>query len=104
MGQAPAPQNHQKTIMVVDDNPMILAFVSGLLVDSYNVLSAGSGADAMRQANEYEQESHLLLSDFEMPEMSGIELASAMMIRRPLLKVLLMSGFFRFYWGNAGAQ
>jgi DNA-binding NtrC family response regulator len=93
MEQVPAPQSHHKTIMVVDDNPMILAFVAGLLVDeNYNVLSARSGAEAMRQANGYEHEIHLLLSDFEMPGMSGIELATAMMIKRPLLKVLLMSG------------
>lgn len=94
MERVPAPKTDQKTVLIVDDNPMILAFVSGLLVDDkYNVLCAGSGAEAMLKANAYEQEIDLLLSDFEMPGMTGVELATALMITRPLLKVLLMSGF-----------
>jgi DNA-binding NtrC family response regulator len=38
-------------------------------------------------------EIHLLLSDFQMPGMSGIELATQMSVDRPQLKVLMMSGF-----------
>jgi two-component system, cell cycle sensor histidine kinase and response regulator CckA len=42
---------------------------------------------------EYEGEIHLLLSDFQMPGMSGIDLANKMSLARPQIKVLLMSGF-----------
>ena len=35
----------------------------------------------------------LLLSDFEMPEMNGITLATQISLERPQIKVLLMSGF-----------
>jgi CheY-like chemotaxis protein len=41
----------------------------------------------------YAGEIHLLLSDFQMPEMSGVELATAITIDRPKIKVLLMSAF-----------
>ena len=87
-------QNNQNTILVVDDDPVILQFVSRLLVDTdYHVLTATSGAAALQQSRDYKGEIHLLLSDFQMPVMSGIELATQMSLERPQLKVLMMSGF-----------
>ena len=84
----------QRTILVVDDDPVILTFVSGLLVDAeYHVLTANSGAAALQRSKDYKGEIHLLLSDFQMPSMSGIELATQMSVDRPQLKVLMMSGF-----------
>jgi two-component system cell cycle sensor histidine kinase/response regulator CckA len=38
-------------------------------------------------------EIHLLLADFQMPGMTGIELATKITAQRPEIKVLLMSGF-----------
>ena len=91
----PTPaQNAQKTILVVDDDADILKLVSGFLVNSnYNVLRSSSGKEALQQSRDYKPEIHLLLSDFQMPEMTGVDLATQMTIDRPLLKVLLMSGF-----------
>jgi DNA-binding NtrC family response regulator len=94
MEQTPAPQHHRKTVLVVDDEPSILAVVSGLLGDdNYNILTAGSAPHALQRSREFEGRIHLLLSDFQMPGMSGVELATAMTLERPQLKVLLMSGF-----------
>ena len=94
MKKAPAPQNDKKTILVVDDDPNVLNSVSALLVDSnYKVLQAGSGAEALQQSRDCKQEIHLLLSDFQMAGMSGVDLATKMTRDRPQLKVLLMSGF-----------
>ena len=84
----------QKTILVVDDDPKVLAVVSALLIESeYNVLTASTGATGLEQSREFKGEIHLLLSDFQMPEMSGVDLARAMILERPHLKVLMMSGF-----------
>jgi DNA-binding NtrC family response regulator len=84
----------QKTILVVDDNPDILQFVSDLLGDGrYKVLTAISGVGALQQSKDHGGEIHLLLSDFEMPGINGIELATQMSVDRPQLKVLMMSGF-----------
>jgi DNA-binding NtrC family response regulator len=91
----PDPGN-KRTILVVDDDPKILAVVSGLLGenDNYNVLTASSGSNALEQSRNFKGDIQLLLSDFEMPRgMSGADLATAMTIDRPNLKVLLMSGF-----------
>jgi DNA-binding NtrC family response regulator len=91
----PDPER-KKTILVVDDDPKILAFVSGLLRedDSYNVLTASSGSNGLEQSRNFKGDIQLLLSDFEMPGgMSGTDLATVMTIDRPNLRVLLMSGF-----------
>ena len=86
-------QDNQKTILVVDDNAIVLKFVTSLLVRDYNVLSASSGKEAFQVSQNYQPAIHLLLSDFEMPEMNGIALATQISLERPQIKVLLMSGF-----------
>jgi two-component system cell cycle sensor histidine kinase/response regulator CckA len=86
--------NNRKTILLVDDDVRMIAFVSELLENSnYNVLTAQSGADAIKQSKDYQGEIALLLSDFQMPRMSGVELAVQITADRPQVKVLLMSGF-----------
>ena len=84
----------KKTILVVDDDPNVVTLVSGLLVDSeYDVLTASTGANALHQSRNFKGEINLLVSDFQMPGMPGVELATAITRERPQLKVLLMSGF-----------
>jgi len=84
----------QKTILVVDDDPATLGLVSEVLAKgNYNILTADSGASALQQSKEYNSDIDLLLSDFQMPGMSGIELATKIAQERPKIQVLMMSGF-----------
>jgi len=88
------PHNKGKTILVVDDELQILDFVSSILIEhSYHVLTANSGGDALDVSRHYEAKVDLLLSDFQMPGMSGVDLATRISRDRPEIKVLLMSGF-----------
>jgi DNA-binding NtrC family response regulator len=84
-----------KTILVVDDEPAELQLVSQVLAGGdYNILTAGSGSQGLQQSRQFDGEIALLLSDFQMAGgMSGIDLATAMTVDRPELKVLMMSGF-----------
>jgi DNA-binding NtrC family response regulator len=85
----------KKTIIIVDDEPHVLTVVSEVLRrDGYDILTANSGSKGLQTSREFEGEIALLLSDFQMPGgMSGVDLATAMTLERPQLKVLLMSGF-----------
>ncbi len=84
----------QKTILLVDDEDSILQHLSELLIASkYNVIASRNGKEAIERSLHFEGDIHLLLSDFDMPEMSGIELATALTLTRPKIKVLMMSGF-----------
>jgi len=94
MDHAHAPQDTRKTVLLVDDDASVLKLISDVLADGdYNVLTAGSGAEALRQSRNYKNEIDVLLSDFEMPGMTGVDLATKLTAERPKLKVLLMSGF-----------
>ena len=86
-------QNEQKAILIVDDEPIVLEFVSAILSVEYTILSAVNGADAIRRSNEFPGKIDVLLSDFQMPEMTGIELATHICEVRPEVRILLMSGF-----------
>ena len=82
----------QKTVLIVDDDAVTLSFVAGTLADKYHVLTATSG-EALEQSNGFKTEIHLLLSDFQMKGITGIDLANQLTAQRPNIKVLLMSGY-----------
>jgi DNA-binding NtrC family response regulator len=87
-------QNTEKPILLFDNDSQVTGVVCGRLADQgYNILVASSGAEAVKKSHEYEGDISLLLSDFQMPVMSGIELATILTEQRPKLKVLMMSGF-----------
>jgi two-component system, cell cycle sensor histidine kinase and response regulator CckA len=82
-----------ETLLVVDDDQAVRNVVVAILERAnFRVLSAGSGAEAIKLAEETEQKIHLLLSDVDMPQMSGPELGAALKKTRPDIRVMLMSG------------
>src|ERR1700733_4467663 len=90
----PAGPDLRKTILVVDDEAAILGAVSAFLSNcTYNLLTANGGEQAFQQSRQYNDEIHLLLSDIQMPGITGVDLAIQISLERPQIKVLLMSGF-----------
>jgi DNA-binding NtrC family response regulator len=82
-----------ETILVVDDNASVRAVVTQLLKRAhFRVLSADSGASAIALAGATAQPIHLLLSDVDMPGMSGPDLGLLLKATRPAMRVMLMSG------------
>ena len=83
----------QRTILLVDDDGQLQKVVSAMLIKAgYNVILAIDGKDAIQKALEFDGVIHLLLSDIEMPGMTGIELAIQLNHARPHTRILLMSG------------
>jgi DNA-binding NtrC family response regulator len=82
-----------ETILVVDDNASVLKVVVEVLRQArFQVLSARDGAEALELANKTEGRIDLLLSDVDMPLMSGPDLGLMLKKTRPDLHVMLMSG------------
>jgi two-component system cell cycle sensor histidine kinase/response regulator CckA len=82
-----------ETILVVDDNELVLEVVVAILkAQNFLVLSADTGPAALKLAAETTGTIDLLLSDVEMPEMSGPDLGEALKKTRPDMHVMLMSG------------
>jgi DNA-binding response OmpR family regulator len=79
------------TILVVDDDPLVRSFEVQLLSSQgYNVLQAESGAEALRLADT--ATIHLLLTDFLMPDVDGLELTRKFRAVHPETPVLMVSG------------
>ena len=90
---AEAPTKTRQTILVVDDNEELLELVVAILKRAnFQVRSAHDGAGAIEVAKQTEGRIDLLLSDVDMPQMSGPDLGEALKKARPDLHVMLMSG------------
>ncbi len=82
------------TILVVDDEPTVLETVrDGLMAHGYEVLTAGSGEEALQVAQAHQGVIALALIDVVMPVMSGPDVAQRLHQARPDLKIMFMSGF-----------
>lgn len=61
------------TVMIIDDDPSMLWFVSEIFVDKYNVLSFNNAAEAF--ASLKLKQPDLIISDVMMPEIDGLSFA-----------------------------
>lgn len=62
------------TVLLVEDNPEILSYMSKKLSESYHVLTATNGCEALEITSQ--QFPDIIVSDVMMPVMNGIELCS----------------------------
>ncbi|HEY5997210.1 MAG TPA: ATP-binding protein, partial [Candidatus Deferrimicrobiaceae bacterium] len=82
------------TILVIDDEPDILALCGDLLGTlGYDVLVAGNGADGVALFKEHDRDIALVLLDMIMPKMGGEAVFRELKNIRPGVKVLLSSGY-----------
>ena len=89
---APGARGHETTILVVDDEPAVLAVTSRILrKNGYATLEAGTCEEALSVASS--QDFQLLLTDTVMPGMTGATLAERVTELRPGVPVLHMSGY-----------
>jgi two-component system, cell cycle sensor histidine kinase and response regulator CckA len=82
-----------ETILVVDDDKEVRDMVVLVLEEAnFRVLSAEGGLAAIKLADGTGERIHLLLSDVDMPKMSGPDLGQLLKMKRPDIHVMLMSG------------
>lgn len=83
-----------ETILVVDDESMLRGLMVGALRKrGYSVLEAADGVEALQVANQHDGPIHMLVTDVNMPNMNGIELAARMKALFPDAAALLVSGY-----------
>ncbi len=84
------------TVLVVEDEPMVLAFVEkGLEQLGYTVLTASSGKEACELYARHANQIGCVLLDMIMPEMSGLETYARLKAIRSDVKVIMSSGYSR---------
>jgi two-component system, sensor histidine kinase and response regulator len=87
----PSPANASHRILVVDDDPYICHLSAEVLIrQGYEVNAAADGAAAWEalNANHYD----LLITDHNMPGLTGVELVKKLRSARMVLPVILVSG------------
>ncbi|MBD3278308.1 MAG: PAS domain S-box protein [Candidatus Aegiribacteria sp.] len=83
-----------ETVLLVEDEPAILNMTTSMLeLMGYTVLAAQSPEVALKQAEKYPEEIHLLITDVVMPQMNGLDLAEKLRREHSELKCLFMSGY-----------
>jgi CheY-like chemotaxis protein len=83
--------NRRRSILLVDDEPRICETISILLNEGgYDVATAGHGLDGLKKLKFAAPD--LIVSDLNMPDMSGFEFLSVLRVRFPKIPVIAMSG------------
>ena len=90
----PLPKGKGQRILLVEDEPGVLAFVSAALrQNGYNILTADCGSVARRVFEEEAENIDLVMSDVVLPDTTGVQLLEEFFTARPELKALLTSGY-----------
>ena len=80
------------SILLVDDNKLGLCARKSVLEElGHRCATAANGVDALEQFNDSKFD--LVVTDYKMPRMNGIELIARLRKQSPGLPVILISGF-----------
>ena len=87
------PETSEGRILLVDDDNSVREVTAAMLRESgFDVMEASSGGAAIEMI-QHIQPIHLLVIDFAMPGMSGVEAAKLIRVRFPSLPILFITGF-----------
>jgi DNA-binding response OmpR family regulator len=87
------PWNGKALVLVVEDSQMITKLLKHLLeFEGYDVLVAGDGLEGLEAA--IREQPSLILADFHMPRMNGLEMVKALRAdpRTHSVAILMLSG------------
>jgi CheY-like chemotaxis protein len=95
------PLGIKKTVVVVDDDPMMLDVLSRILQrENFELLMASGGPEIIQKLSEHTGDVDLLVTDYAMPDMQGRELADHVRQQFPAVKVLYQTGFSDMLFEN----
>lgn len=85
--------NSRKSILIVDDADDVCKVLAAMLRTlNYQVMTAGSAAQALEIAQRDDKTIDLLLTDMSMPDTDGPLLAEQIARRQPGIRTIFMSG------------
>jgi PAS domain S-box-containing protein len=94
VGRAIVPRRTAASVLVIEDEHALRAFLHDELTSlGYEVHSFADGTAAEKSAATLENPPVLLITDFVLPDASGLEVADGMRRSWPALKVLFLSAF-----------
>ena len=92
VGATRRPGLFRKRILMVDDQPSVREAIALLLsLDEHIIVEAADGAEALTLFKQGQFD--LVITDFEMPQMKGDELATRIKQARPAQPVLMITAY-----------
>jgi PAS domain S-box-containing protein len=91
--QAPAREHRRLTVLVVDDDPLVLTNIAAMLDDLGHMVFEASSAREALDILRREKGIQLVLTDQAMPRMTGLQLIQKIKDEWPDLPVILATGF-----------
>jgi len=93
-----------ETVLLVEDEDSVRELVRETLVSrGYKVLEAENGESGLQVGENYKGQIDLLITDVVMPGIGGRELAKKLLLMRPNIGVLFLSGYTEDAVVNHGA-
>jgi PAS domain S-box-containing protein len=100
-----AATGHAELILVVEDESAVRDLLRSVLENyGYRVITAADGVDGIATFNAHRSEIKVVISDQEMPRMSGTEMVKQLRESAPDLRLITMSGFMQSSGGPAAVQ
>jgi len=82
-----------RTVLLVDDDSNVVSLLSTALTQAgYHIVAAGDGREALIRYDESPEPIDLLITDNQMPHLSGHDLAKRLRDRNPNLPIIFISG------------
>jgi PAS domain S-box-containing protein len=93
---APAARTGKGTVLLVEDEDSVRALAREFLtLFGYEVVETSSGEEALGVFEKVKETIDVVVTDLIMPGMGGVDLAKRLVVIKPGLKVLLVSGYAR---------
>lgn len=82
------------TLLLVDDVAEVLAVHKAQLERmGHTVITAMDGQDGLERFNEHADDIELIVTDYKMPKMDGLELSTSIREERPDMPILIITGY-----------
>ena len=83
--------DNRPTVLVVDDEPVVRDVVKRILDRAgFRVYTANDGAEAIHLCNSFDHSVDVVLTEIDLPQMDGPELARELASHEPGISVVLM--------------
>jgi len=87
------PRGHGEHVLYVDDDDVMIVLVKHLLQNSgFEVTCCSSAKDAIDRLTDRHELIDFVVTDFDMPEFSGLDVAHEAARTRPSVPVVIVSG------------
>jgi len=82
-----------KTILVVENDTLINTLFKRILIDyGYKVINAIDGESALELYDTMTEKPEIVIVDYRLPQLNGLDLSKELIKRNPELKILMISG------------